>query len=147
MRVHKGVAGLYFFKFGMDPHIQADEVRKFHYSPVRLAAMWLQTVEGYLLTGEAILVNSNGGIMPLDGTIILDTVESTSLHWNDRFDDEIVTICRWPQAKHWYLSSSKHRVFIPGKYNSYDEARREALRYVPKDHIKTKECAGALPPE
>jgi hypothetical protein len=148
MKVHKGVAYLYFFKFGMDPHIQKDEVLRFHYGPVKLAARWLQTVEHYLLRGEAILVNSNGGIMPLEDAIILETVESDNISWNDRFDDEVITLSRWPQAKHWYLSSSKHqRVFVPGKYDTYDEAYWEALRYVPADRLKIKECAGVLPPE
>jgi hypothetical protein len=152
IKVHRSVAVLYFFRFGQNPHItptdseKTDELGAF-YNPIKLAAQWLCTVEHYLLRGETLLVNSNGGIMPMEGAIIFDTVESSKLHWNDRFEDEIVTVSRWPQAKHWYLASSKHRVFIPGKYNSYDEAHREALRYVPTERIKTKECAGALPPE
>ena len=103
MKVHKGVTGLYFFKFGMDPHIQKDEDRRAFYNPIKLAAQWLCTIEHYLLRGETLLVNSNGGIMPMEGAKILDTVESTSLHWDDRFDDEVITLSRWPQGRHWYL--------------------------------------------
>lgn len=147
MKVHRGICGLYFFKFGMTPYSQANKDWRAFYDPLRLAAGWLMSVEHYLMNGETILVNSNGGIMPMDGAKILDTVESTNLHWNDRFDDEIVTIFRWPQAEHWYLASNKHRVFIPGKYNTYKAAEREALCYVPTDRIKTKDCTGALPPE
>jgi hypothetical protein len=147
MKVHKGVTILYFFKFGMNPHIQADEDRKDLYNPIKLAALWLQTIERYLLNGETILVNSNGGIMPLAGTKILETVESDNIHWDDRFDDERITISRWPQAKHYYLASNKNRVFVPSKYNTYEEAEREALRYVPVDRIRVKENAGVLPPE
>jgi hypothetical protein len=44
-----------------------------------------------------------------------------------RFDDERITICRWPQGKHSYLCSSKHRIFVPDKHDSYDEARKVAL--------------------
>lgn len=147
MRLHKGVTGLYFFKFGQDPHIQKDESQRALYNPIRLAAGWLQSVESYLLRGETVLVNCNGGIMPLDGVPIFDTVESDNIRWNDRFDDERVLISRWPRGKHYYLASNKNRVFIPTKYDSYDEAHREALRYVPADRIRTKECTGVLPPE
>jgi hypothetical protein len=147
MKVHKGVTGLYFFKFGMDPHIQADEDHKYHYNPIRLAALWLQSIERFLMAGETILVNSNGGIMPMHDTIILETVHSDDLHWDDRFEEEQITICQWPQGKHWYLASSKHRLFVPAKYNTYTEAYREALHYVPADHICTKENSGPLPPE
>ena len=152
MKVHKGVAYLYFFRFGTNPHItpadleKANELNVF-YNPVKLAAQWLCTVEHYLLRGETLLVNSNGGIMPMEGVKVLETVESENISWNDRFEDEQIVISRWPEGRHWYLSSNKHRIFVPGKYDRYEEARREALRYVPTERIKTKECAGALPPE
>jgi len=147
MKVHKGVTGLYFFKFGMDPHIQKDEDRRALYNPIRLAALWLQSVEHYLLRGETLLVNSNGGMMPLDGVKILETVQSDKIDWDMRFDDEIVTICRWPEGRHWYLCSSKHRIFVPDKYDSYEEAHKVALRYVPADRLCVKENSGPLPPE
>jgi hypothetical protein len=152
MKVHKGVTCLYFFKFGKDPHFTPADVNKTNeigvfYNPIKLAAQWLLSIERFLLNGKTVLVNSNGGIMPMDGVKILETVESDNLHWDDRFDDEIITISRWPLAKHYYLASSKGRVFIPEKHNSYNEAQQEALRYVPADRIKTKECTGALPPE
>jgi hypothetical protein len=147
MRVHRGVCCLYFFKFGMDPHIQKDEDQAARYNPIKLAAGWLASVERFMLAGDTLLVNSNGGIMPMDGVKILDTVESDDLHWDDRFDDERITISRWPLAKHYYLASNRNRVFVPEKYNSYNEARRAALRYVPADRIRMKENAGALPPE
>ncbi len=147
MAVHKGVAALYFFKFGQDPHIQKDETQRLLYNPIRLAANWLVSVERFLMQGEAVLVNAFGGMMPLAGAIILDTVESSVLHWPGRNDDEKITVSRWPAGRHWYLSSNKGRVFCPAKYDSLAEARHEALRYVPAERIKTKECAGALPPE
>jgi len=147
MRVHKGVAYLYFNKFGLDPHIQKDETKKALYNPIKLATGWLQSVERYLLAGETLLVNCNGGIMPMDGTLILDTVQSDDLHWDDRFDSEIITIHKWPKGKHWYLTSNKNRIFVLEKHGSLTAARKAALRYVPADRIKTKENAGALPPE
>lgn len=44
------------------------------------------------MQGEAVLVNANGGMMPLAGATILDTVESDDLHWHDRYNDERITI-------------------------------------------------------
>lgn len=99
MKLHKGVVRLYFFKFGMDPHIEPDGP----YNPIKLAAAWLQSVERYLMNGETLLVNSNGGIMPMDGVKVLETVESDDICWDNRYDDEIITVSRWPQARHWYL--------------------------------------------
>lgn len=76
--------------------------------------------------------------MPLYGTKILETVESDNLYWDDYFDDEIVTISRWPKAKHFYLASNKGRIFVPDKYNTYKVAYMAVLRYVPADRIKSK---------
>ena len=61
------------------------------------------------------LVNMNGGMMPMAGATILDTVESEELIWPDRQDGERITLSRWPKGKHWYLASSTGRVFIPEK--------------------------------
>ena len=93
------------------------------------------------------LVNSNGGMMPMAGATILDTVESEELIWPDRQDGERITLSRWPQGRHCYVSSTKNRVFIPLKYVSYEEALKVARRYVPAARIRTKECSGQLPPE
>ena len=101
----------------------------------------------YLLRGETLLLNMSGGMMPMAGATILDTVESEELIWPDRHDDERITLSRWPQGRHWYLSSTTNRVFIPLKYVSYEEALKVARRYVPAARIRTKECGGQLPPE
>jgi hypothetical protein len=143
-RLHRGVAHLYFAKFGMNPHLKPDSDEGILYNPIKLAAQWLVGIERFLTRGQAVLVNSNGGMMPLDGTIILETREidtKDGYKWPDDFaDDEIVTISRWPEAKHYYLSSSKDRIFAPEKYTVYEAARRVALRRVPAARIKTKGC-------
>jgi len=131
IKIHRGVCVLYFL-----------QKSPLYYNPIKLAALWLASIENYLVAGETVLVNSSGGIMPFNGTIILETVESNDLHWNDRYDDEEITISRWPQGKHWYLVSNKERVFIPAKYSSYTEARTEALRYAPHDRLHLKERTG-----
>lgn len=129
MRVHKGMTGIYYNKFGLDPRIE--------YNPIRLAALWLQGTHRFLLNGETILVNVNGGIMPLAGTIVLETVESDDLDWDVRYDDEVITISRWRAGRHWYLCSSKFRIFIPDKYTTYTDAYRVAQRYVSVERIKS----------
>jgi hypothetical protein len=139
MAVHKGVTGAYFRRFGLDPHIKTDEVLQHYYHPIKLAAGWLESVERFLFCGESVLINENGGFIPMNRAIILDTVESDSLSWFERHDDETITVSRWSRGRHWYISSNKHRVFVPTKYNTLDEARHEALRYVPEERLQIKE--------
>jgi hypothetical protein len=136
-KVHKGVTGIYYNKFSLDPHIQDDELNSYLYNPIRLAALWLQGIHKFLLNGETVLVNCNGGIVPLVGTTVLETVESDDLDWDVRYDDETITISRWPEGKYYYLCSNKFRIFIPDKYTTYTAAYRVAQRYVPAKRIKS----------
>ena len=138
MKLHKGVAGIYYFKFGMDPHIQANDTLRTFYNPVKLASQWFLGVNRFLMAGETILVNCNGGFIPLLGTKILETVQSDEIDWSVQYDDEIITIGKWFQAKHFYLCSSKGRMFVPDKYNEYETAYRAALRHVPVTRIKSR---------
>lgn len=48
-------------------------------------------------------------------------------------DKEIITIGSWPGGKHFYLKSNTQRVMDDKKFNSYEEARQEALFYVSDD--------------
>jgi hypothetical protein len=96
------------------------------------------SVERYLLTGESVLVNCNGGIMPMHDTKILETVQSDDLDWNVQYDDEIVTISKWMIARHYYLCSNEGRLFVPDKHSTYEAAYRAALRHVPVERIKSK---------
>lgn len=77
MKLHKGVANLYFFKFGMDPHLKPDSEEGVLKNPVRLAAMWLQAVEKQLWEG-ALCVNSNGGCVPLNSVKVLGSKQVRS---------------------------------------------------------------------
>ncbi len=138
--LHKGVAGLYFSKFGKDPHITKDADCSILYNPVKLAASWLLSIESYLLAGRAVLVNSQGGFMPMHNVKILDTVQSDDISWDERYDNEIITVSRWPEGRHYYLCSSRNRMFVPDHYNTFQAAEEEALRYVPKEHIRTRNC-------
>jgi hypothetical protein len=138
MKVHQGVVSLYYGKFGVDPHLQADEARRTLYNPIHLAACWLRSADRFLTTCGVALVNVNGGLMLMEDAIILETVESDDIDWNLRYDDEIVTISRWPEGKHWYLSSNKDRIFVPSKCDHYSDALTAALRFVPVERIRNK---------
>lgn len=140
MKLHKGVAYLYFAKFGMDPHIKPDSEEGVRKNPIRLAALWLQTIENFLLHGETVFVNHSGGMMPYDKTLVRTTVTKKKMIWpSDEFNpEEVITISRWPQAHHYYLSSSTDRVFVPPRYVSYEYARETAELYT--TNIRDKGC-------
>ena len=132
MDVHVGVCHLYWSKFGLNPHIDPSGP----YNPLVLAAKWMQSVERFLLSGETVLINSLGGMLPGKAKV-LDTVELDKLEWPDLFDDEVITISRWPEGKHYYMSSNRDRIFCPSSHNTYEVARSVALRYVTADRIKS----------
>jgi len=143
MKLHKGVAYLYFHKFGMDPHLKPDSEEGVLKNPIRLAAGWLRSVENFLAEGTTLAVNSNGGIVPLDSVKILSEQENEKLNWPDYYDDEVITISHWSGGTHYYLSSNKGRVFVPSKYATHKAARVTAEHYT--SHIETKENATPLP--
>jgi len=136
MALHKGVASLYYCKYGMDPHLKPDSDEGFLKNPIRLAALWLGTVEKFLSAGTTLAVNSSGGMIPLDSVKVLATVEQEKMVWPDLYDDEKITISRWPEGKHYYLSSNKNRVFVPPSYNSYTDAYAAARKYTENIHAK-----------
>jgi len=103
----------------------------------RLADNWLRSVEEELREGE-VLVNPAGGFVAKRDLTILAEIESDDLTWPEHFTDEIIFISKWPKGKHYYLSSNRERVFVPEKFNTYQAAKRAALRYVSADRIKSK---------
>lgn len=140
MKLHKGVAHLYFAKFGMDPHIKPNSEEGILKNPIRLAALWLVTMEKFLIRGETIFINWTGGMMTYDESKIRTIVEREKMIWpSDEFDpEEVITISRWPQAHHYYLSSSKSRVFVPPKYVRYEDAKQTAELYT--TDVRSKGC-------
>lgn len=137
MELHHGIANFYFWKFGMDPHLKPNSEEGVMKNPVRLAAMWLQSIEKFLMAGTTIVVNSSGGMVPLDSVKVLATKESEKMIWPDHYDDEIITISRWKKGKHYYLTSNKNRVFVPPSYIEYTDAREIAEIYT--DNIKDRD--------
>lgn len=140
MKLHKSVAYLYFSKFGMDPHLKPNSEEGMLKNPIRLAALWLQTTEKFLIRGETILINWAGGMMPYDESKVRIIVEREKMIWpSDEFDpEETITISLWPRAHHYYLSSDKNRVFVPPKYARYEDAKQVAELYTPD--VRSKGC-------
>jgi hypothetical protein len=145
VELHHGIANLYFFKFGMNPHFKPNSEEGVMKNPIRLAAMWLQTMEKFLMAGTTVLVNPSGGMIPYDESIVRTVVDREKMLWpsGEFNEDEVITISRWPRQRHYYLSSSTGRVFVPTKYWSHESAKRTAELYT--NNIRTKENAGALP--
>ncbi len=135
-QVHKGVASMYYHKYGLDPHyVKAGRTHQL-YNPLRLAAQWLATVVSQLATGHTVIVNSRGGWLPLDNMKVLDEITSSDMVWPDNADDEVITISKWPEGRHYYLTSRKGRIISPSKHTTYPAALEAAKKYSP--NIKNK---------
>jgi len=92
-KLHRGVAHFYYAKYGLDPHFDPNKDWLKH--PIRLATLWLQTIENFLATGTTLAINSSGGLTPLADIKVLATTESEQMTWPNLYEDEIVTISRW----------------------------------------------------
>ncbi|MCK9570176.1 hypothetical protein M0R72_14625 [Candidatus Pacearchaeota archaeon] len=130
-KIHRGVAAAYLARFSQDPHLKDNP----NYHWLKLGAQWLQTAEKLLWEGP-IVVNINGGTLLLSEVVVLETVETAEIDFNVRFENEVITISRWPEGKHFWLASNKYRIFVPDKHNTYAAARKHALHYVPAERIK-----------
>ena len=64
---------------------------------------------------------------PLTDIEVLATMESTVMVWTDIY--EVITISRWNEGKHFYLSSSRDRIFTPPSYARYEDALHVANIY------------------
>ena len=139
MKLHRGISSFYFHKFGLDPHLKPDSELGVLKNPIRLAAMWLTTAEKFLSNGITLIVNSCGGMLPLNSVEVITEVESEKMYWpRESGGHEKITIARWPQASHYYLSSNMGRIFVPPKYAHYEAARRTAEMYT--NNIEDKGC-------
>lgn len=104
-------------------------------SPRFLLEQWMCQVEKFLLDRNAILVNCRGGILLKSSVIILAKTTNTKLIWPEYFPDEEIIISRWSGGTHWYLSSTKERLFADNKFDTIEEASDTALMYVTQDKI------------
>jgi hypothetical protein len=138
MKLHRGVATMYLQQFGGDPHLLNSELASL-YHPVMLAAKWLNTVMQETFN-RPILVNFKGGWMTFDGVLVLGEITSDKLIWPKQFDDEVITIGKYPDGRHYYLSSNRGRLFAPPKHTTYQAAAQVAKQYT--DQIRERNYLG-----
>ena len=139
MELHIGVANFYFCKFGSGgPPLKGPDLGVPR-NPIRLAELWLETIEKFRAAGTTLVVNRNGGALPLDSVEVVTEIESEKMYWpRERGSFEVITISRWLQSQHYYLSSNMGRVFVPPKYAHYEDARLVAEMYT--DKIEDRGC-------
>ncbi|MFA5344759.1 MAG: hypothetical protein WC315_00575 [Candidatus Omnitrophota bacterium] len=133
MDLHLGVVSSYCTRFGRNPHADPTNI----YNPVQLANQWTAMLTKLLKQDGKVLVNSCGGFLPLTNIRILSWIDATKLRWPDIYADEIITISRWPEGRHYYLSSNHNRIFVPAKFSTYAGARELATVYVNASQIKS----------
>jgi hypothetical protein len=137
MKLHMGIARFYFVKFGSGGS-NAKEGAALGLNPVHMASKWLEVVGAAQMRGETLLVNKAGGWCPLNEDQVCSEKQSKWLAWPDYYEDEIITISRYalPEARHYYLTSNKERIFSPPKHNTYEAAQQMAHRYTDNIQIK-----------
>ena len=130
--LHLGIARFYLLKYGLNSH-------KFDMpTPAYLVNLWVTQIRKLLSAGTTLLINSAGGLVPkADITIVAEHL-SDRMIWPDIYDDEIITLSKWPDRKHWYLCSNKNRIIVPDKYSTYEAAYEAALTFVPKGRITSR---------
>ena len=121
--LHASVSIRNFQKYGMDPHLSAT------HNHLALSVGWLTSIERCLCRDETVLVNSAGGYIQKAHAIILETVESDTIDWDIHHVNEQITLSRWPDGSHWYLSSNCKRLFINNGYARFETALDIAKLY------------------
>jgi hypothetical protein len=137
MKLHEGVAHFYFVKFGSGGS-NAREGVALGINPIQMAAKWMEAVGEAQMRGETLVVNKVGGWCPLNEDQVHSEKQSERLAWPDYYEDEVITISKYelPEARHYYLTSNKERVFSPPKHNTYEAAQQMAHRYT--GNVQTK---------
>ena len=92
-----------------------------------------------IIKHDGIYLNANrmGYFEKGTGERVIKTIKSSTLKWPD--ENEEITISKWANGSHWYLTSTIGRVFSPDSYLDLDEAIGIAGKHVDKDKVKVKE--------
>jgi hypothetical protein len=138
MDLHRAIGAYLLYKFNRDPHY-AKSPEALICSPLRLAAGWLEAVMQHN-ESRMVLVNSRGGWMTFDGVKVLGEITNDGMIWPTQYDDETITIGKYPNGRHYYLSSNRGRIFVPPSYPTYDAAEAVAKQYT--NSIKTRNYLG-----
>jgi len=101
-----------------------------------LVGGWEETLTALLRKGP-VGINKAGGMQSLDSTINITSTKSCDDFLWPSDKPETITISRWPNGKHYYLTSSLNRE-LPQKYLSIASAKRRARKFVSKEQIIIK---------
>jgi hypothetical protein len=137
--MHRVWLGKVYKRYGTDPHLQQNPeyLIASTFNVPNLTKSWHDTLMRLLDRGK-VLFNCCGGMMALDGAVtILKTIKRKEFVWPEDDKPETITISRWPDGIHYYLTSSLNREF-PNKYKSLSYATKIARRYVDADNVIIK---------
>jgi hypothetical protein len=132
-------------KFGKDPHLFNQKTGEpvssiapiFH--PSVLGAHWITTAISMFQQHGVVYVGALGQMFPPVNFVIHTELEKAKLAFPTEDNSEIITITKWKDGLHYYLSSNKGRIFEVSRYSNYDSAFKEAKRHVGTKRIKYKE--------
>lgn len=134
--IQKSVTAGLFLKFLHNPHFEQCYPGQ---SATALAAKWTQMAEKYFGFYKKIIVNQNGGMVGLVGVDKLDIVEvfetETLAYPENKIASRRITISRWYGGQHWYLQCAEKVIFSAEKFNTFDDAMREARKYALEERI------------
>lgn len=146
---HTGVTRSMFMKQCRDPHLKIeaeDEPGRTGpiMNPIILGAGWLTKVLMTVIEGQLVFVNYRGGWHIGDSKNIIHEFIGKYSDWPRKAEKEgakpeKIIISRWPKGAHYYISSSKNRIFNVDKLNTRKEAKDFALMFADIENIEFKE--------
>lgn len=148
LHFHRRVTVRAALKYGNNPHLFDENgapknAISVFFNPVSLGTRWLQSAEKFFFQDGVVYMNSVGGLTPRPD--VLTVQESEVWPQAEPMEGELVEISKWPNGNHYYLYSSKGRIFPQEKCNSYAEAVDMANRFAPGCKIGAHKAYGANP--
>lgn len=108
--------------------------------PMKMCPRWVNTLHTLFKENTYALVNHNFGLCnyPEHEADVHAEFESTEYAFPVLYDDELMTVSRWPEGEHWYVTSNKERIMVPEKHDTLEAAVKAAAVYVTEDKITVK---------
>lgn len=146
MEMHRSAAQSMFLKFGLNPHLCDPKTGRpvsdlgHFFNPVKMSAGWLGTAHHALLEHGVIYMNGNHGLLYGENVEILEERLMDEIHFpkEEKHKEGVwITIARWGDGEHYYLSCSTGApVFSKNKFDTAEEALAEAKRHAFDANIK-----------
>jgi len=134
-------------KFGYNRHYfnqhtgepSSDMSMIFH--PMILGAHWMTLAIDLYTEYGVLYVGTSGQMFPPDPEKFIEhgVKSSPQLQYPTVVPNEYIIITKWQNGRHYYLESNIGRIFSEEKYDSYDAAFAEALKYIERKHISYRE--------